>query len=180
MMDDVRLRALTYADLPLTLEWHNQPEIVDMYSGHPFPVNEEMEKKWYDKITGSNIPTTVFGVEHVSDSRLIGITLLKDINFVNSSAETAIYIGDTDYRGKGMSIQAMRLTLDFAFSKLNLHRAWLRVRSDNLPAIRLYKRIGFCEEGVLREAEYKNGVYLDIIILSILKHEYPLQKAQTS
>ncbi len=41
----IRLRALTMADLPKTLAWHNQADIVDLYSGHPFPVNLEMEQK---------------------------------------------------------------------------------------------------------------------------------------
>ncbi len=49
-MKSIRLRALTMSDLPLTLKWHNQPDIVDIYSGHPFPVNEEMESKWYERV----------------------------------------------------------------------------------------------------------------------------------
>lgn len=174
-MDDVRLRALTITDLQLTLKWHNQPEIVEMYSGHPFPVNEEMEMKWYENVTKSNVPISVFGIEHIIDSKLIGLTVLKGINFINSSTETAIYIGDNEYKGKGLSNQALRLTLDFAFSKLGLHRVWLKVRSDNTPALRLYDRIGFVKEGVLREAVYKNGKYFDVAILSLLEREYSLK-----
>ena len=58
-MKKISLRALTITDLPETLRWHNQADIVEMYAGHPFPVNEEMERKWYDKILYSNLPVTV-------------------------------------------------------------------------------------------------------------------------
>ena len=166
------MRALTFNDLKLTLQWHNQPEIVEMYSGHPFPVNEEMERKWYDKVTVSNIPSTVFGVEHISDRKLIGLTLLKDINLINRSTETAIYIGDSNYKGKGFSTEALQLTLSFAFNELGIHRVWLKVRTDNRPALSLYKRIGFIEEGILRDSIFKNGKYHDLAVLSLLKDEF--------
>lgn len=171
-MNRVILRALTISDLPLTLKWHNKADIVDMYSGHPFPVNEEMERKWYEKILYSNIPTTVFGIELVSEQLLIGITLLKDINFLNRSAETAIYLGDTDSRGKGLSYEALMQTIEFAFSQLGLNRVWLKVRTDNTPAIELYKKAGFIQEGTLRQAVYKKGLYYDVNVLSILKNEH--------
>lgn len=171
-MNRVRLRALTITDLPLTLKWHNQADIVEMYSGHPFPVNEEMERKWYEKILCSNIPTTVFGIELVSEQKLIGITLLKDIDLIHRSAETAIYLGDSDTRGKGLSYEALMETVEFAFSKLGLNRVWLKVRTDNTPAMELYKKAGFILEGTLRQAVYKNGSYHDLNLLSLLKSEH--------
>lgn len=171
-MDNIRLRALTITDLPLTLNWHNQPDIVEMYSGHPFPINEEMEKKWYDKILVSNYPTTVFGIELVQEQKLIGITVLRQINLLNRSAETAIYIGDTEERGKGYSRVALQLTLEFAFEDLGLHRVGLSVREDNKRAIRLYEHIGFKQEGILRDAKYVKNRYVSLIIMAILKEEY--------
>lgn len=62
-MNIIKLRALSIDDKEKTLGWHNQEDIVDLYSGHPFPVNPEMEKKWYEKILTSNFPLTVFGIE---------------------------------------------------------------------------------------------------------------------
>lgn len=171
-MTKISLRALTLGDLPLTLNWHNQPDIVDLYSGHPFPVNEEMERKWYEKVLTSNIPTTVFGIMNPYGDKLIGISVLKDIDLLNRVAETAIYIGDQAERGKGYSLQALNLTLEFGFQKLGLHRIWLKVRCDNAAAYHLYQKSGFREEGILREAIYKNGQYLDVAVMSILSSEF--------
>ena len=81
-MENVKLRALTITDLPLTLKWHNQLDIIEMYAGHPFPINEEMERKWYEKILTSNFPVTVFGIELIENNKLIGLTILRDINLI--------------------------------------------------------------------------------------------------
>lgn len=172
-MDDlIILRALTRDDLPKTLEWHKQADIVDFYAGHPFPVNLEMEQKWFDKILVSNLPTTVFGIEILESSLLIGISLLKDIDLLNRSAETAIYIGDLQERGKGYSKIAIQSTLEFGFKRLGLHRIWLKVRTDNDKAIELYKNSGFIQEGILRESMYKNGKFHSLIVFSLLTSDF--------
>ena len=171
-MENVRIRALTITDLPLTLKWHNQPDIIEMYAGNPFPVNEEMERKWYEKILTSNFPVTVFGIELIENNKLIGLTILRDINLINRSAETAIYIGDQNERSKGYSKEALTLTLNFAFNNLGLHRVFLSVREDNIAAIGLYEKMGFIREGILRDSIYKDGKYISLIIMSILEGEF--------
>lgn len=171
-MANITLRALTISDIDKTFSWHNDEEISEMYSGHPFPVNMEMERKWYDKILTSNFPVTVFGIEHNGDSKLIGISLLKDLNMINRSAEFAIYIGDKAYRGKGYSKEATLETLRFGFNKLGLNRIFLRVLEDNLPAKKLYDSLNFSVEGILRSSVFKNNTYKNEVVMAILKEEF--------
>ena len=101
-MDNIKLRALTTSDKTKTLSWHNRDDIKNLYAGHPFPVNIEMESDWYDKILKSNFPTTVFGIELVKNAELIGLSLLKKIDLMNRKAEIAIYIGDAGQEAKAM------------------------------------------------------------------------------
>lgn len=168
----IKLRALTKSDLEKTLEWHNQDDIRDLYAGHPFPVNREMEEKWYEKILYSNYPTTVFGIEKIKEKKLIGIVLLKDIHSINRSCEFAIYIGDKDERGKGYSKEATLLSLEFSFNKLGMNRVFLKVLEENMAAKKLYEKCNFKMEGILRNSNYKNGEYKSEIIMSILKDEF--------
>lgn len=170
-MQRIKLRALTSLDISKTLEWHNQEDIINLYSGHPFPVNLEMEKKWYEKILFSNFPLSVFGIDFIESNTLIGITALKEINMINRNAEFAIYIGDNQFRGKGLAKEATNETLNFGFNKLGLHRIYLRVLSENLPAISLYEKLGFFKEGVLRESVFKNNKFIDEIIMSVIINE---------
>jgi RimJ/RimL family protein N-acetyltransferase len=62
--------------------------------------------------------------------------------------------------------------LRFAFDDLNLERVYLHVFETNKAAIRVYEKIGFVHEGVLRKAAYINGEYLSLIVMGILKDEY--------
>jgi len=168
----IKLRALTRSDLPITLKWHNQSEIQELYAGHPFPVNEEFENKWYDKILTSNFPTTVFGVEHIKDKKLIGIFLLKNISMISRTAELAIYLGDNTFKGKGLSKEIMLQGLDFGFNKLGLNRIDLKVLENNVAAIGLYRNLRFTEEGILRQSVFKNGEYKNEVLMSLLNREF--------
>lgn len=170
--NNIRLRALTLADIDKTLAWHNQEDISDLYAGNPFPVNIEMERKWYEKILTSNIPITVFGIELIQNIKLIGITVLKEINLINRSAEFAIYIGEKEQRGKGYSKEATHQTLGFGFYKLGLNRIYLKVLAENEPAIKLYNAIGFIKEGELRNGVFKNNLFKNELVMSILKDEF--------
>lgn len=171
-MIKIRLRALSQADIEKTLNWHNQEDISDFYSGHPFPVNIEMEQKWYEKILVSNFPITVFGIEHIETLSLIGITVLKDIGLINRSAEFAIYIGDKNFRGKGLSSEATIETLRFAFYKLGLNRVSLKVQEENEAAIKLYTAVGFIKEGIFRNSVFKNNSFKNEVLMAILKGEF--------
>ena len=63
-----------------------------------------------------------------------------------------------------------------SFNTLNLHRIWLQVYANNQRAIRTYEKVGFVHEGRKREAEIKQGQYVDLLLMSILNHEYRQQK----
>jgi diamine N-acetyltransferase len=171
-MKRIKLRALSTDDIDKTLNWHNQEDISDLYSGHPFPVNIEMERKWLEKVITSNFPTTVFGIEYSENKILIGITLLKDINMINRTAEYAIYIGDEQYRGKGLSLEATLETLKFGFNKLGVNRIYLKVLEENNKAIKLYQKTGFVKEGLLRSAVFKNNVFKNELVMGLLREEF--------
>jgi len=171
-MRKIKLRALTVTDKHKTLEWNNQDDIKQLYAGHPFPVNMEMETDWYENILRSNIPTTVFGIELIKEKKLIGITILKNITLIHRKAEFAIFIGDKDERGKGYSTLAMMKTLDFGFNQLGLNRIYLNVLKNNKSAIKLYEKIGLSKEGEIRKSIFKDGQFYDECIMSILNKEY--------
>ena len=168
----IKLRALAKDDAKISWVWRNKENIKYFYSGHPFYINQEQEEAWIEKISSSNIPLTVFGIEELQTNSLVGMSFLKDINLIYRTAEFAIFIGDEKAKGKGYATEATRKTLTFAFNSLNLNRVFLKVQEDNISAIRLYEKCNFKREGVLRESVYKNGNYINEIMMSILKNEF--------
>ena len=111
-------------------------------------------------------------VDEKKSDIILGMISLLEINNVNRSGQLHIMIGGIDNRGKGMGTFAVNAMLTHAFNNLNLHRVELNVLENNSIAQRLYKKCGFTIEGLRREANYKNGQYENVVMMSILKNEW--------
>lgn len=96
----------------------------------------------------------------------IGIIQFIDIHPVHRAAELTTRIGVEADRGQGYGTEAVALALDFARRDLNLNRVWLRVYATNKPAMRIYQKTGFVEEGVMRKAAWINGAWVDQIVMA--------------
>ena len=170
--ETIRLRALTLEDARHTWKWRNQDEVRNDFSGHPFPVSYEEELDWYEKNCKVNFPNTSFGVETLAGNQLVGMTFLKNINLIHRHAEFAILI-DAAQKRKGYGKEACYKTVQFAFENLGLNRVYLKVRKENIAAIRIYENCGFKIEGTLREDVYKQGKFSDQLFMAVLAAEFP-------
>ena len=75
-------------------------------------------------------------------------------------AELGILV-HTDYQNQGVGTALMKTVLDLADNWLMLVRVELEVFADNEQAIRLYEKLGFEKEGLLRMTTVRNGRYVD-------------------
>jgi RimJ/RimL family protein N-acetyltransferase len=66
----------------------------------------------------------------------------------------------------------LQLILQHAFDTLNLNRISLRVFATNPRARRSYEKAGLALEGTLRQAAFRNGKYIDVHMMSILRSEW--------
>lgn len=105
-------------------------------------------------------------------NRHVGNLKLEPINWMHKNAILGIMIGDAKARGKGIGTEAILLMLRYAFDELKLHRVALGVTADNLPAINCYRKIGFKEEGRLRESVLRESGFVDSLSMGILADEF--------
>ena len=73
-----------------------------------------------------------------------------------------------DYRGRGIGRALMERTLSEAW-KRGFTRVELTVRADNDRAAALYRRLGFADEGLQRNAFLVDGKYHDLYLMAMLK-----------
>ena len=73
-----------------------------------------------------------------------------------------------DWRGRGVGSVTLRWLVEWARSNPVIHRLELEVFTHNAGAIKLYERLGFVNEGTLREDFFKDGRYADSHIMAIL------------
>ncbi len=167
--NNLSLRALTKDDLPNYVEWLNDPEVLRYLSVYR-PFNMDDENDWYEGYRKAN-DQTIFVIE-LNDGKHIGSVSLFDIHHRRQVAELGILIGDKESWGKGYCTEAIGLLLEYGFNTLNLNRIFLRVYVENIGGIKCYHKSGFVKEGELRQAEFSEGSFHNIYIMSILRQEY--------
>ncbi|MEU8077728.1 GNAT family protein [Catellatospora citrea] len=75
-------------------------------------------------------------------------------------------------RDRGLGTEAIRLFVGYGFERLGLHRVELEVFAFNPRARRVYEKVGFVAEGVLREVLRDGDGWVDATVMSILSHEW--------
>jgi RimJ/RimL family protein N-acetyltransferase len=104
--------------------------------------------------------------------RCLGHAGLYQIDHRVRSAEFAIIIGDKSRWGHGLGRAVTQAVLDFGFAQMNLNRIELTVLENNAAALHLYRKLGFVQEGVLRQAQFRDGAYLNVVQMGLLREEY--------
>jgi RimJ/RimL family protein N-acetyltransferase len=166
----IYLCPLLQEDLPILFTWINNREQV-LFNSSYRPVSEIQHREWFES-QQSKKDSFIFAIRLIGSNQLIGSCQLHSIHSVHKSAELQIRIGEPSYRRLGYGTQALKILLYFAFYDLNLNRIFLQVFQDNITALKVYSKIGFVKEGVLRQSAYIDGKYIDVIIMGILRDDY--------
>lgn len=166
----VDFRPLEFSDEPLLRRWINDPAVWATLLHRP-PINAVREREWISSL-GKDRKDYVFGIVVRDEDRLIGTTGLHNVDPVTRSATFGLMIGDRRYHNRGYGTEATQLALRYGFRELNLNRIQLSVFADNWRAIRVYQKCGFKHEGCLRQAQYRNGRYVDEYRFAILREEW--------
>jgi RimJ/RimL family protein N-acetyltransferase len=91
---------------------------------------------------------------------------LSKISKINKNADLFVAIGDADYRGKGVGRLVMTWIIDYGFNKLKLHKIYLNVYEDNIPAVNLYKSLGFVVEGKIKDDVFFGGKFHNTLYMA--------------
>lgn len=113
-----------------------------------------------------------WAVQLKENNKVIGdISLQPDIKHKFASAGTFL---SKEYWEKGIMTEAMQSVLWFAFKKLELNRIEAQIYSEHIASIKLYKKLGFKKEGLLRQNFLIDKTFKDSIMFSLLKKECKL------
>jgi len=132
------------------------------------PLNKTQQLQWWESSYNKKNEKN-FIIISQETNQLVGTISLVNIDNRNKKAELGRLFVFDEYLGKGFSKDAMKLVIDYGFKHLNLHKIYLEVFTANKKAISLYEKMGFKEEGCLKAHIYKNGDYLDILLMSLFR-----------
>lgn len=169
----IRLRAVEREDLPRFVEWFHDPEVRAEISLF-MPMSLAEEEHWYEGMLKQDPIEHSLSIDvHQGEAWThVGGCGLFDFEPQSRRMELGIIIGEKSAWDQGFGTDVARTLLRHAFDTLNLNRVVLRVFETNLRAMQVYKKIGFVEEGRLRQDHYIEGQYVDVVIMGILRVEW--------
>jgi [ribosomal protein S5]-alanine N-acetyltransferase len=74
--------------------------------------------------------------------------------------------------GNGYATEIARALIEFCFTCLHLHRVSARCNSNNLPSEKVMRKAGMTKEGELRKVRFKNSMWDNELLYSILIEEW--------
>ncbi len=136
-----------------------------------YPYRLEEHEKWIESFSGNSDGVFEFAIELKQEKLYIGSCGIQEIDQKNRIGEIGISI-KKEYWGKGYGTEAFNLLVNFCFEEVNLNKIKLNVFDFNKRGISSYKKLGFKQEGCLREEIYRFGRYNDVIVMGLLKSEW--------
>jgi RimJ/RimL family protein N-acetyltransferase len=106
-----------------------------------------------------------------ASGQVVGEAVLNEWESGNRSCSFRIMLGPRG-RDRGLGTESVRMIVGYGFEQLRMHRIALEVYSHNPRARRVYEKVGFVAEGVLRDALRFDGEWIDATVMSILASEW--------
>ena len=170
---DIELRLLQEEDAEA--EWSLWHENSDMYLQW-FPGNKgdktlAKTREWIEANHASYVDNKGFAVGIWFKGRLAGVIDLHWVDWTNRVGEIAYWLG-TAYRGQGLMTRACRALVDHAFNVMGLNRVTIRCAKENAKSRAVPERLGFTQEGVIRQGGRLHDRYVDNVIYGMLADEW--------
>ena len=164
----VSIRKFTTKDIENKIRWINN-ESNNQFLHYDLPLEYDKTLIWYEHVK-DRIDRYDAVIE--ADGIPVGLIGLLSIDNKNRKAEYYVSMGEVEYKGKGIAAEATHQLLEYAFCNLRLERVYLYTESENHAAQKMFKRVGFREEGLLKKDIISRGRYVDRSIFGITRTEY--------
>jgi UDP-4-amino-4,6-dideoxy-N-acetyl-beta-L-altrosamine N-acetyltransferase len=162
------LRPVTDADKQRLFDWRNSPEVARwMYSDHQ--ISREEHEQWFSSAIKD--PTREYWVIEVEGDP-VGLVNLYDIDQAHARASWAYYLAAPGVRGRGVGACVEFLVLEHVFIERGLNKLWCEVLAENEAVARLHLSFGFRQEALFRQHIFKQGRFVDVLGLGLLRGEW--------
>lgn len=170
--EKIILRPLKIEDLEKTHKWRNNLDLIKLTQGIRFPKSIEMERDWFNyALCDKSNRTIYFGIEIKLSEEFIGIIQLNNIDYISRTAVLGFVIGEISSQRHGFGFEACNLIISYSFLQLNIRKITSYVVENNQVSIKLFEKLGFFNEGRLKDHYYVDGSYKDIFIFSLIHNQ---------
>jgi RimJ/RimL family protein N-acetyltransferase len=168
--EKVNLRTIEEEDIEFLNQGINNSD-VRIYLTVNKPQNLSQQKEFFDEVV-CNEKDVHLGI--CVEEEIIGIISLEEVEKDVDTAEIGIWI-DPEHHGNGYGTEAAKLITSYGFRELAYHRISARAYEGNKGSQKIWEKLGYQEEGELREQTFLEGEYGNIKIYGILENEWRKQ-----
>jgi ribosomal-protein-serine acetyltransferase len=93
------------------------------------------------------------------------------IDWAKRKVEIGYWLGES-FQGKGLMTKACRTLITYAFAELGLNKVEIHCATENIRSCAIPKRLGFTQEGILRDAEWLYDHFVDLVVYGMLGSEW--------
>lgn len=165
--EHMSLRTVEEEDLEFLQRDINDPE-VRRSLGATGPVNAEQERNWFEGRSEDDDGTSLL---ICVEEKPVGSIGLSDVNETWGRAEVGYWVTPNAW-GDGYATEATALLCGHAFDQRRLHKIVAHAYDFNAGSRRVLEKVGFVEEGVLREEAFVDGEFVDVLRYGLLAREY--------
>lgn len=171
----VLLREFSQSHLedPLYFGWLRDPEVmITVYRlEYLMPMSMDAVRSYVESLWSSG-RDCFFAVHEQASGKFIGTQRIGHIDWRTGVGDIGVLIGDRSCWGKGYATDAVATACAYAFSTLSLRRLTAGTPASNEAMCRCFTRLGFKEEGRLRQQLLIRGKYEDHILFGLLAEEH--------
>lgn len=169
----IYLTSVEQEDLEQLRYWRNLPEYRKYFREYR-EISKDMQLKWYQSKVLDDSSTIMFAIRDILTNVLLGCCGLCYINWVHKNADLSLYIGwnEAYIDDVGYAYEACQLLFKFGFHELGLQKIWTEIYEFDQPKYQLYQKLGFHQDGFLRNQYFYDGKWWNSYILSLLANEF--------
>ncbi|QEA40911.1 UDP-4-amino-4,6-dideoxy-N-acetyl-beta-L-altrosamine N-acetyltransferase [Pistricoccus aurantiacus] len=159
-------------DLERVLAWRNHPEVRRyMYTRHEIRLDEH--RQWFERASQDPAKHLLIFAVAGTPTGFVNITQHQQ----GPIADWGFYLAPEAPRGTGRQLGQSALT--FAFGELGLHKLCGQALAFNERSIRFHRRLGFQQEGLLRDQYFDGEQFHSMVCFGLLHHEWPSQSGES-
>ena len=150
------------------IQWINDPAN-NQFLHYDLPLEYNKTLHWFQGIQDRE---DRYDAVILADGIPVGLIGLLGMDAKNRKAEAYVVVGEASCKGKHVATKAFFELLSYGFNELGLNRVYLYTERDNVAAQRLFERVGFVKEGLLRDDLLFNGRKVDRYVYGITAAEF--------
>ncbi len=143
------------------LPWVDNMRSIEIFKNYILKCKKESEQ-------GSD-----FGYVIIFNEVAAGRIGIHNIDQQNKIASIGYWLAE-DFAGKGIITKSCKAIINYGFDTLGLNRIEIKCGTGNFKSKAIPMRLNFKEEGIIRQGEFVNNKFIDLLVFSMLKSEWPL------